>query len=47
MKKNNSKITKIPKIRYKWDVKPASKPHSSKKGNKGYNRKDTNWTEID
>jgi hypothetical protein len=26
------------KQRFTWEIKPASKPHSSKKGKKGYKR---------
>lgn len=27
------------KIRKQWEIKPFSKPHSTKKGKKGYDRK--------
>lgn len=38
-----SKVHKIPKVHKTWKINPATKPHSSEKGKRGYNRKNKNW----
>jgi len=49
MKKEILKI-KLPVLSSKrktWEISPVTKPHSSKKGKKGYSRKKKDWKNIE
>lgn len=37
------KIKKPIKVHKMWKIKPFSKPHSTKNGKKGYDRKNKSW----
>ena len=37
------KKPKIPKVHKTWKINPVTKPHSSEKGKKGYDRKKKDW----
>ena len=42
-----TKKNKALKVRKSWDICPIQKPHSTKKGKKGYKRSDSKKAERD